>query len=169
MPMSPYMRELRTRVGTMRLLVPSVTGVVHDDAGRILLVQQRDDERWSTPGGAIDPAETPADAVVREVWEETGLLVTPRRVLGVYGGPAFLVRYPNGDEAQYVSTIFSCVARSGTLIADGTETIAARYWTADEMRALPLASWLRPVMPVLFAAALDETWFEAPRWTPPVT
>lgn len=92
MPMSAYLRDLRARVGTTRLLLPSVTGVVRDVAGRVLLVQQHDDQRWSTPGGAIEPDETPANAVVREVWEETGLLVAPVRVLGVYAGTDFVVR-----------------------------------------------------------------------------
>jgi 8-oxo-dGTP pyrophosphatase MutT (NUDIX family) len=167
MPMSTYLRDLRARVGATRLLLPSVTGVVRDGAGRVLLVQQRDDLRWSTPGGAIEPDETPADAVVREVWEETGLIVAPVRVLGVYGGADFVVRYPNGDETQYVSTIFSCVVRAGALEADGTETMAARFWTEDEARNLPLASWLTAVLPLLFAASPSETWFERPRWAPP--
>lgn len=167
MPMSAYLRALRVRVGTTRLLLPSVTGVVRDVAGRVLLVQQRDDQRWSTPGGAIEPDETPADAVVREVWEETGLLVAPVRVLGVHAGPDFVVRYPNGDETQYASTIFSCVVRSGALQADGAETVAARFWTEDEARNLPLASWLTAVLPLLFAASSSEAWFEPPRWAPP--
>jgi 8-oxo-dGTP pyrophosphatase MutT (NUDIX family) len=167
MPMSAYLHALRARVGTTRLLLPSVTGVVRDVAGRVLLVEQRDDERWSTPGGAIEPDETPADAVVREVWEETGLLVAPVQVLGVYGGPDFVVRYPNGDETQYVSTIFSCVVRGGALEADGVEAVAARFWTEEEARNLPLASWLTAVLPLLFAASSSEARFQPPRWVPP--
>jgi 8-oxo-dGTP diphosphatase len=165
--MSAYLRDLRARVGTTRLILPSVTGVVRDEAGRVLLVQQRDGQVWSTPGGAIEPDETPADAVVREVWEETGLLVAPTGVLGVYGGPDFLVRYPSGDETQYVSTMFSCVVRSGALKADGNETVAARYWTAAEASRLPLASWLTRVLPLLFRASSSEPWFEPARWAPP--
>jgi 8-oxo-dGTP pyrophosphatase MutT (NUDIX family) len=45
----------------------------------------------------VDPDETPSDAVVREVWEETGLYIAPVRLLGVYGGPSCLVTYPNGE------------------------------------------------------------------------
>lgn len=166
--MSAYLRDLRARVGTIRLVVPSVTGVVRDEIGRVLLVQQRDDGRWSTPGGAVEPDETPADAVVREVWEETGLLVVPSGVLGVHGGPGFLVRYPNGDETQYVSTIFSCVVSSGALRADGDETLAARYWSAADAADLPLASWLGPMLPLLFERSASKAWFEPPRWVPRV-
>jgi len=168
--MSSYVRDLRARVGGRRLLLPSVTGVVRDGTGGLLFVQHRDDGRWAPPGGMIEPGETPADAVVREVWEETGLLVVPERVLAVYGGPQFVVRYPNGDETQYVSTIFSCTVRSGIPRGDGAETLAARYFPEPEARALPLVPWLVAVLPVLFTPPPDgAAWFEPARWAPPTT
>src|SRR5580698_544380 len=102
MPISPYVRDLRTAVGHARILMPSVTGIVRGPNDSVLLVQQRDDGTWSTPGGTIELDETPADAVVREVWEETGLLTRPTRLIAVYGGPDLIVRYPNGDESQYI-------------------------------------------------------------------
>src|SRR3954469_419794 len=131
MAMSPYIRALRSQVGHARLLMPSVAGIIRDAEGRILLVQVRDDGTWTTPGGSIDPDETPADAVVREVWEETGLVVEPTRIVAVHGGQNFVVRYPNGDETQYVSILFACSVRSGTLQTsgdDGDEIQAARFW-----------------------------------------
>ncbi|HEV3049610.1 MAG TPA: NUDIX domain-containing protein, partial [Longimicrobium sp.] len=131
MPISPYVRELRERVGSRRLLLPSVTALMYDDRGGLLLVRQRDGGVWSTPGGVMEPDETPADAAVREAWEETGLMVEPRRVFGVYGGPEFIVRYPNGDESQYVMIVFECAVVGGTLRPDDDETLEVRYWTAD--------------------------------------
>jgi ADP-ribose pyrophosphatase YjhB (NUDIX family) len=150
MPMSPFIRELRSRVGSMRLLLPSVTGIVRDADGRVLLVRQRDGDVWSTPGGAIEPDETPGDAVVREVWEETGLHVQPERVLGVYGGPELVVRYENGDETQYVMIVFECVVRSGDLRADEEETIDARFWSRGDAVDLRLADWLVNFIDVFF-------------------
>lgn len=63
--------------------------------------------------------------------------------------------------------ILSCVIRAGALGADGPETVAARFWTEDEARNLPLASWLTGVLPLIFAAPSAEAWFESPRWAPP--
>jgi 8-oxo-dGTP pyrophosphatase MutT (NUDIX family) len=165
MAMSSYIRALRAHVGTDRLLVPSVAGIVRDAESRVLLVQQRDDGTWSTPGGAIEMDETPADAVVREVWEETGLLVTPRRLIAVYGGPAFVVRYPNGDETQYISAMFECDVQSGHLHADDDEVQAARFWSLDDARALQLSAWLPPVLARLYGPDAP-TWFEPPSWRP---
>ena len=165
MAMSSYIRALRAHVGTSRLLVPSVAGIIRDGDGRLLLVQQRDDGTWSTPGGAIEMDETPADAVVREVWEETGLHVTPSRLVAVYGGPAFVVRYPNGDETQYVSAMFACEVLSGELRADGDEVNAVRYWTLDEAARLPLSPWLVDVLPRFFDST-SAAWFDPPSWRP---
>ena len=151
--MSPYLRTLRDHVGHMRLLLPSVSAHVFDGDGRMLLVRQRDSGAWSTPGGMIEPDERPADAVVREVWEETGLRVEPARVAGVYGGPGFVVAYPNGDETQYVIVAFACTVTGGELRADGDETTEARFWSLAETADLPMAGWLRGILPDAFAHA----------------
>jgi 8-oxo-dGTP pyrophosphatase MutT (NUDIX family) len=165
MPISPYVHSLRKRVGTDRLLLPSVTALVHDDAGSLLLVRQRDGQVWSTPGGTIEPDESPADAVVRETWEETGLLVEPLRLTAVHGGPEFVVRYPNGDEAQYVMVCFECVAVSGAPRADGDETLAVRYWSAADAAALRLAPWLRHSL-ASFYEQREAAGFTPARWRP---
>jgi 8-oxo-dGTP diphosphatase len=66
MPPSPYILRLRDKVGHQRLLLPSVSVHIFDDANRLLLVRLRDDDQWSTPGGAIEPDEFPSDAAARE-------------------------------------------------------------------------------------------------------
>jgi 8-oxo-dGTP pyrophosphatase MutT (NUDIX family) len=151
MAISSYVAALRARVGSNRLLLPSVTGIVYDASGSILLVRHRDDAIWSTPGGVIEPDETPADAVAREVWEETGLVVEPQRILGVFGGPGFVVRYRNGDETQYVMTIFCCSIVGGHLSAETDETTEARYISAQEFEGLEVSPWCREVLPLLYS------------------
>ena len=56
--------------------------IIKDD--KILLVQERTDERWCMPGGWADVGESPAEMVIREVWEESGFEVVPKKVIGVY-------------------------------------------------------------------------------------
>jgi 8-oxo-dGTP pyrophosphatase MutT (NUDIX family) len=150
----------------MRLLLPSISVHVFDEDGRLLLVQQRDGGVWSTPGGLIEPDEHPADAAVREAWEETGLLVHPERVLGAYGGPECVVRYPNGDETQYVITALGCSVIGGTARPDGEETDAVRYWSATEAAALPLAPWLRAHLSLVFEGRTGVP-FRRSEWLPP--
>ena len=168
MAISPYVRALRSRIGPARLLLPSVSAHIFDEGGRVLLVRQRDGGVWSTPGGVIEPDEEPADAVVRETWEETGLLVAPTRVLAVFGGPACLVRYPNGDEAQYVITAFVCTVTEGTLRGATEETLDARYFDEAEATAVKLAPWLEAVLPQAYGhdSPGERAAFAPPRWRP---
>lgn len=56
--------------------------VVRDDM--ILLVQERVDGRWCMPGGWADVGDRPSETVVREVWEESGFHVVPRKLIGLY-------------------------------------------------------------------------------------
>src|SRR5919199_6004460 len=62
----------------------SVAGVVVDDAGRVLVIQRRDNGRWEAPGGILERDETFEEGVVREVAEETGVAVEVERLTGVY-------------------------------------------------------------------------------------
>ena len=155
MAISPYIRDLRARVGHMRLLMPSVAGIVRD-GDRLLLVQDSGTGHWTTPGGAMEMDETPVEAVVREVWEETGFRVAPVRLVAVWGGPQFVVRYPNGDETQYVSAMFECRVESGEARPDGDETTAVRFFTLEEAKQLPMSDWLRPVLPKLFDGSIGD-------------
>lgn len=52
--------------------------------GRILLVQERSDQRWSLPGGWADVGEYPSAMVAREVLEESGFTVYPKKIIGVF-------------------------------------------------------------------------------------
>ncbi len=60
-----------------------VRGAIIQD-GRILLVQEKADERWCMPGGWADVGEIPSEMVAREVWEESGFEVKPTKVIGIY-------------------------------------------------------------------------------------
>src|SRR5580765_3145574 len=50
----------------------------------VLLVKARDKSNWQLPGGRLEPGETPAQAVIREVKEETGLRASVDRLTGRY-------------------------------------------------------------------------------------
>lgn len=149
------MADLRKLVGTTRLLLPSVTAIVYGPLNEILLVRQRDGNVWSTPGGSVEPDESPIDAVVRETWEETGLLVQPTALIGVFGGPSFVVRYGNGDETQYVMSVFECSVKSGKIRNATDEVTACRFVSEAEFRTLVVSPWTREVLPLCYSRPRD--------------
>jgi 8-oxo-dGTP diphosphatase len=162
---SPYIAGLRKHVGTDLLMLPGASGVVVDDAGRILLEQRSDNGRWSIPAGAIDPGEQPADAVVREVYEETGVQVTVERLAGVALGQS---TYPNGDLCQYLTVWFRCRAIGGTARVNDDECREVTWYHRDALPELTAFDLLR------IETALDDTapaWFARPGqnydWLPP--
>lgn len=127
MPMSDYVRSVRAKIGNALLEVPTVSVLMFDQHGRVLLVRHVEGDLWTTPGGMIEPYETPADAAVREMWEETGLYVELTNVIGVFGGQLCSETYANGDRIAWVSTVFGAKAIRGELKPDGDETLEARY------------------------------------------
>jgi 8-oxo-dGTP pyrophosphatase MutT (NUDIX family) len=145
-PASKYLRAIRSKVGHRLLLLPAVTAIVHDDQGRILLTKNVSFNQWFPPGGHIEPDESPKDAVIREMREETGLLVEPVRIVGVYGGKDFRVVYPNGDVASYITTVFECVIASGHLIPDPEEVLEIRFFSKAELKSKHLPTWVRTVL-----------------------
>jgi ADP-ribose pyrophosphatase YjhB (NUDIX family) len=56
--------------------------VVRD--GQILLVQEREDQRWCMPGGWADVGDVPSEAAAREVWEESGFEVVVKKLIGAF-------------------------------------------------------------------------------------
>jgi 8-oxo-dGTP diphosphatase len=151
MPMSEYQRALRAKVGNDLLLMPSVTVIARDEAGRVLLVRHLDTGWWVAPGGAVEPDERPAEAARREMREETGLEVELEGVVGVYGGPEFEVRYENGDRCAYVMAVYGARVTGGSPRPDGVETVAFGWVSASEWPNLDVAPWMRVVMPEVFA------------------
>jgi 8-oxo-dGTP pyrophosphatase MutT (NUDIX family) len=164
MAMSPYVRAMRSKIGHDVLMLQSVTIMLFDD-DRLLLAQDADSGLWMTVGGAIEPDETPADAAVRECWEETGLLIEPTRLLGVFAGPEFRIGYPNGDSVSYVATVFEARRIGGETRPDGSETVALRFVSHDEVTTLPMAAWTRLMVAHAFRHEATP-YFAAATWRP---
>lgn len=138
MAIPSYVRTMRARIGHDLLLLPGVTGVVRDGHDRVLLVRRSDNGRWSVPAGMVEPGEQPADAVLREVFEETGVHARIESIGGVATHP---VEYPNGDRCEYLNVWFRCRATGGAARVGDDESLAVDWFAAD---ALPdLDAWSR--------------------------
>lgn len=97
---------------------------------RILLVQEREGEAWSLPGGWVDVGESPSTAVAREVLEESGYAARPVRLLGLYDRDRR--RFP--PHLWHIwKVFFLCELEDGERRALGYETIDAQFFAAEEL------------------------------------
>jgi 8-oxo-dGTP pyrophosphatase MutT (NUDIX family) len=143
---SEYVKKLRTHIGNDLLLIPGVTAVIFDDEGRVLLGCQLPSLRWSFIGGAIEPEESPQDALHREVSEELGAEIEILDLVGSYGGPLHTAHYDNGDIVSYVVTVY--LARLTTPIAglEDDELAAAEWFVPADIPNLKRPDWLDTVL-----------------------
>lgn len=133
MPIADWMRQLREKVGNDLIVSMGAAAIIRDEQGRFLLQQRADNGRWGLAGGAVDPGEEPAEAAVREAFEETGLHVEPIKLVGLFGGKRQVVQYPNGDKMAYISATFECRVIGGEIIPVSDETLDVRWFAPHEM------------------------------------
>ena len=122
------------RQGKIRL---GCSAAIFDEQGRILLTKRTDNGQWCMPGGGMDSGESAAEACEREVWEETGLKVRVKRLVGVYSHSDQLVVYADGTKAQIVALHFEVEVVDGEL-GLSNETTDFGYFTMDEIESLDM-------------------------------
>ncbi len=121
------------RIGRTAPIRLTVTGVLPDSEGRLLLVQRADNGHWCLPGGGVDSGERVVEALVREVEEETGIHVKPVNLIGIYSKPDVIISYENGARKyQVVSIMLLCEPMYGEPRAT-EETIAWGYFSPDAL------------------------------------
>src|SRR4051812_7837555 len=116
----------------------SVAGVVVDEAGRVLVIQRRDNGRWEAPGGILERDETFEEGVAREVLEETGITVEVERLTGVYKNMA----------RGIVALVYRCHRIAGTAHRT-TESVAVDWITPEEVRARMIPAYAVRVLDAL--------------------
>lgn len=134
MPTPEFITELRALIGHRMLWLSTAAGVVLDSGGRVLLERRADTGKWALPGGIIDPAEQPADAAVREIFEETGVIAVPEALTSVtLSAP---ITYDNEDQVQYLELTFRCRAAGGSARVSDSECTEVGWHAFDALPPL---------------------------------
>ncbi|RSM81389.1 NUDIX hydrolase [Amycolatopsis sp. WAC 01375] len=93
----------------------AVSAFVLDEAGRLLMIRRTDNDRYAIPGGGQEFGESVTQAVVREVEEETGLIVEVTSFIGIFSDPDYVIEYDDGEVRQEFSLCFRARPVSGEL------------------------------------------------------
>jgi ADP-ribose pyrophosphatase YjhB (NUDIX family) len=118
-------------------IVPTVTAVVTSGAGEVLLQRRTDNGLWALPGGGIELGESVAQALVREVREETGLEVEPVALVGVYSDPRHVIAYADSEVRQQFSLCFAARVLGGAL-RGSDESHEVRFVAPGDLDRLPI-------------------------------
>lgn len=147
MGIAAHIAKLRAVVGHELLILPSVSVLPADEAGRVLLVRHAGhDDGWGVLGGAVEPGESPAAAAVREAREEIGVEVELVRLLDVLGGPDYEVSYPNGDRVAYVTAAYEARVVAGSPAAADGELSDLAWFAAGDLPRLELSRFARALL-----------------------
>jgi len=114
-------------------------GAIIIEDGRVLLVKRGHaplQGKWSIPGGVLEVGETLRNATVREALEETGLVVEPGELLGVF--ERVIPDEQGKMRYHYVLIDFLCRRLHGQLTA-GDDAEEVRWFRREELAALELA------------------------------
>ena len=132
-----------------------VRGALVDAAGRLLLMRERTDGLWSLPGGWADPGDTPGEAVVREIREETGHGARAARLVAVYDRDTRGHRPPLPVAAYKM--FFLCEATGEVAPPDELETLEIGWFGIDELPPLSPGRINRHELERVLAHAADPT------------
>jgi ADP-ribose pyrophosphatase YjhB (NUDIX family) len=102
--------------------------------GHLLLQLRRDNKHWALPGGRQDIGESIAQTCLREVWEETGLRVRIKRLIGVYTDPTqfMIARYGEDEIVQMGNLCFECEVIGGQLTCS-SESLEVGFFPLDAL------------------------------------
>ena len=118
-----------------------VGAVIRDEQGRLLLIRRGHEPGaglWSLPGGRVEPGETDAEALVREMREETGLVVRTGRLIGRVMRPAGAGDVL--DIRDYAATVI------GGMLHPGDDAADARWVDAQDFATLPVTEGLAEIL-----------------------
>jgi ADP-ribose pyrophosphatase YjhB (NUDIX family) len=132
-----------------------VRGVVFNQE-KILLVKEKVDECWTLPGGWADVGLTPKENVVKEVWEEAGLIVEPERLLAIFDKKC----HEHPPTPWYCYKIIMLCNQTGGMLKVGMETLDVGYFSKDNLPPLSTERITKGQIDHIYELALckDKVW-----------
>lgn len=115
-----YIMNLRKLVGHAPIMAVAATAIVYDKEKGLLMEKRTDTGEWCVPGGSIELGETLADALKREVKEETNVDIVNPQLFTIKENVHMI--YPNKDEVYYTDFVYVVNEFYGDIKPDSEST-----------------------------------------------
>ena len=124
-------------------IVPSVSVVVTNHSGQILLIRRTDNDNWALPGGAIDIGESLPQAALRETREETGIDCEITGLSGIYTDPGHVILYTSNGEVRQEFSIVLTARATGGRPTPSSESSDVRWVAPADLDSYPMDASMR--------------------------
>lgn len=129
-----YLGMLRSRVGSVPIIVPSVRAICFNtDQTEILLIRNRDTDAWGLPSGSMELGEDIQTALRRELLEETGLQAKSMDLVSIHSGPRHTLHNRYGDTIERLAFSFKVFCVSARPVKTTGETIDLAYFGLSDL------------------------------------
>jgi 8-oxo-dGTP pyrophosphatase MutT (NUDIX family) len=128
-----YILEMRKIVGHAPLCCTAVGVIIENEKGEVLLQQRKDNLNWGLIGGGMEIGEKYAETIVREAYEEAGIIVRDLRLFGIYSGEDRVIEYPNDDICCVTSIVFITSSYEGSILHNTEEAIKHEFFAKDNL------------------------------------
>lgn len=157
MGINPYIQTLKDKMGKSFVpMMPAAGVLIENAAGEILLQERTDNGLWCPPGGSVDAGDTWIGTAIKEIQEETGLILKAEDLMpfAVISHPEIeRIEYPDGSQTHYYSLWFHATHYSGTMITSNDETKSLKFYAPN---SLPIPEKLTPVSQFLLYTAYPD-------------
>ncbi|MGM9605451.1 MAG: NUDIX domain-containing protein [Faecousia sp.] len=109
--------------------------------GRLLLEKRRDSDIWGLVGGGVKKTESSLEGMVREIYEELGVRVSPGQLkkLQVYGEPGRVAAFRDGSIWRMVIVVYGLNWEQEPELRISAESKELRFFSRDEIRNIQIA------------------------------
>lgn len=132
-----------------------VVALIERDSA-LLLERRRDGNRWGLIGGAIERHESLAEALRREVAEETGLTVGGYTLFGTLSDPSRIIQYPSGDIVRIITLVYKVAIERFEPLQYSDESTALQFFQCGELPRLDIVETHRHIVDRYLAHQLGQ-------------
>lgn len=114
----------------------------------LLLEHRMDSERWAIIGGSLHVNESLAECAVREIKEETGIVVNEKMIslYNVYDDPSIIISYPDGNVFRSIMFVYRLVLSGEPVLKCSEESKELRFFTKEEIRNVKIVETHLPIL-----------------------